>query len=86
MTNAMSAYTTVAARADEDASIARIARSLSMSERQLERRFLDRLGVTPKRYASLRRFERAAALVGSGAPLGRVALEAGYYDQSHFIR
>jgi AraC-like DNA-binding protein len=74
------------AEPDEDASIARIARSLSMSERQLERRFLDRLGSTPKRYASLRRFERAAALVASGAPLGQVALEAGYYDQSHFTR
>jgi AraC-like DNA-binding protein len=71
---------------DEDAGIARIARSLSMSERQLERRFLDRVGNTPKRYASLRRFERAAALVGSGAPLGQIALDAGYYDQSHFIR
>jgi AraC-like DNA-binding protein len=70
----------------ESASIARIARSLSMSERQLERRFLDRVGTTPRRWASLRRFERAAALVGSGAPLGRVALDAGYYDQSHFIR
>lgn len=74
------------AEPDEEASIARIARSLSMSERQLERRFLDRVGSTPKRYASLRRFERAAALVGSGAPLGRIALDAGYYDQSHFIR
>jgi AraC-like DNA-binding protein len=71
---------------DEDTSIARIARSLFMSERQFERRFLDRVGSTPKRYGSLRRFERAAALVGSGAPLGRVALDAGYYDQSHLIR
>ncbi|MFO0592035.1 MAG: AraC family transcriptional regulator [Polyangiaceae bacterium] len=71
---------------DEDASMARIARALSMSERQFERRFLERVGSTPKRYASLRRFERAAALVGSGAPLGRIAQDAGYYDQSHFIR
>lgn len=76
----------LAAEPDEDASIARIARSLSMSERQLERRFLDHVGSTPRRYASLRRFERAVALIGSGAPLGRVALDAGYYDQSHFIR
>lgn len=76
----------LAAGPEEDASIARIARSLSMSERQLERRFLDRVGSTPRRYASLRRFERAAALLGSGAPLGRVALDAGYYDQSHIIR
>lgn len=76
----------LAAGLGEDVLIARIARSLSMSERQLERRFLQRVGTTPKRYASLCRFERAAALIGSGAPLGRIALDAGYYDQSHFIR
>jgi AraC-like DNA-binding protein len=70
----------------EEASIARIARSLRMSERQLERRFLDRVGSTPKRYAGLLRFERAAALVGAGTPLGQVAVDAGYYDQSHLIR
>lgn len=71
---------------DEEETIAGIARSLSISERQLERRFLERVGSSPKRYASLRRFEHAARLLTSDAPLGRIAQDAGYYDQSHFIR
>lgn len=70
----------------EAASIAAVARSVSLSERQLERRFLERVGVSPKRYASLRRFERALALARTAPSLTAAALEAGYYDQSHFVR
>ncbi|MEW5853648.1 MAG: helix-turn-helix domain-containing protein [Myxococcota bacterium] len=71
---------------DEELSVAGVARTLSLSERQLERRFLDRVGLTPKKYASLRRFERAVELAQTAPSLTRVALDAGYYDQSHFIR
>jgi AraC-like DNA-binding protein len=66
--------------------VALLARELGVSERQLERRFLARVGITPKRFASLRRFERALALSASADSLGRLAQDAGYYDQSHFIR
>lgn len=76
----------LSAEPDEDATIARVARSLSMSERQLERRFLDRVGVSPKRFASLRRFERASALLATGAPLAQIAQDAGYHDQPHLTR
>lgn len=72
--------------ADDDARVAVVARSLALSERQLERRFLSRVGITPKRFASLRRFERAVQLARSAPSLTQVALDAGYYDQSHFIR
>jgi methylphosphotriester-DNA--protein-cysteine methyltransferase len=44
------------------------------------------VGVTPKRYASLARFERALQLARGAASLTHAALDAGYYDQSHFIR
>ncbi len=66
--------------------VAAVARSLSLSERQLERRFLKRVGITPKRFARLRRFERAVALARAARPLTTAALDAGYYDQSHFNR
>jgi len=66
--------------------VASVARALQISERQLERRFLARVGVTPRRYASLRRFEQAVALARTGRSLTETALAAGYYDQSHFIR
>jgi AraC-like DNA-binding protein len=67
-------------------SVARLASELGLSERQLERRFLQVVGITPKRFATLRRFERTLALAGSTPSLTQLALEAGYYDQSHFIR
>lgn len=63
-----------------------MARALAISERQLERRFLERVGLTPKRYAALRRFERAVAIAKDAPSLTDAALGAGYYDQSHFIR
>lgn len=66
--------------------VAQLANELGVSERQLERRFLARVGITPKRFATLRRFERALAMAESAGSLGRLAQEAGYYDQSHFIR
>ena len=70
----------------DDANVAAVARTLDVSERQLERRFRARVGVTPKRFATLRRFERAVALAAEARSLTAVAVDAGYYDQSHFIR
>jgi AraC-like DNA-binding protein len=66
--------------------VAAVARELAISERQLERRFLARIGLTPKRFASLRRFEHALAHARTSPSLTDTALAAGYYDQSHFIR
>lgn len=66
--------------------VAEVARNLAISERQLERRFLARVGITPKRFASLRRFEQAVALARASESLTETALAVGYYDQSHFIR
>lgn len=79
-----------------------VAKTLGVSERQLERRFRNRVGVTPKQYARLSRFERAVTAarqhVGTitgmqsqdaeldAVSLTAVAQLAGYYDQSHFVR
>jgi AraC-like DNA-binding protein len=70
----------------EPTSVASIARALGLSERRLERRFLLRVGITPKRFATLRRFEHAVEIARSSGSLTRAAIDAGYYDQSHFIR
>jgi AraC-like DNA-binding protein len=76
----------IASTTGEGAAIASVARSLDLSERQLERRFLQRVGITPKRVGTLHRFERAVALASTAPSLTSAALDAGYYDQSHFIR
>lgn len=67
-------------------SVAAIAAELALSERQMERRFLSRVGMMPKRFARLARFQRAVSLMESGRALAAVAQHAEYYDQSHFVR
>jgi AraC-like DNA-binding protein len=66
--------------------VAVVAGELGLSERQLERLFLERVGVSPKHYARLRRFERAARLTRDGRASSEVAFATGYADQAHFIR
>lgn len=47
--------------------------------------FRDRVGVSPKRFARIVRFNRALAAVAYGrTALGDIALLTGYYDQAHF--
>jgi AraC-like DNA-binding protein len=57
----------------------------ALSERQHRRRFLERVGVPPKLFSRIRRFQQALALAGTG-PLAGVAAQCGYTDQSHLVR
>lgn len=65
-----------------------VADQLGIGTRSLARRFTEQVGLTPKRFARVRRFQRAlASLPADGPPdWARVAAECGYYDQSHLIR
>ncbi len=59
------------------------------SRRRVTERFRRQLGVSPKAYARLLRFEHATSLLSRPAThrtLAGVAMEAGYYDQSHLTR
>ena len=59
------------------------------SRRHVTAHFRRQLGVAPKAYARLLRFDHASALLGGLSPgrtLADVAMEAGYYDQSHLTR
>jgi AraC-like DNA-binding protein len=59
------------------------------SRRYLTERFRRQVGVTPKTYARLLRFERTLELLrgrARDAPLGGIAATVGYYDQAHFDR
>lgn len=63
---------------------------LGWSRRHLAARFRAHVGVPPKTFARLLRFERAVATLAATrageVELGRVALDCGYYDQAHFNR
>jgi AraC-like DNA-binding protein len=59
------------------------------SRRHVTERFRRQLGLSPKAYARLLRFEHATSLLGRPAAdrtLADVAMEGGYYDQSHLTR
>ena len=48
------------------------------------RRFADRVGLSPKRYAGVQRFQRVVGRLAAGERcLASVAAECGYYDQPH---
>ncbi|MCZ0732971.1 AraC family transcriptional regulator [Phreatobacter sp. AB_2022a] len=65
------------------ASVMALAASTGLAPRTLQRRFLSRAGLPPKRLMTLQRFTRAMAAIASGGNLAQVALEAGYCDQAH---
>lgn len=66
--------------------IADLARALGLSVDTLERRFTACVGTSPKRFARAVRLRSAVLSYSAGVTLTEVALEAGYYDQSHFVR
>jgi AraC-like DNA-binding protein len=66
--------------------IDRVAGVVALSPRQLQRRFLESIGLAPKQYARVIRFQRALGLLERGVSASTVAHACGYYDQPHFNR
>lgn len=63
-----------------------LATNYFLSERQFERQFLKYSGFTPKKFSRIVRFQSAMAHYGKKEKsLTQIALESGYFDQSHFI-
>ncbi|MBY0507614.1 MAG: helix-turn-helix domain-containing protein [Bryobacteraceae bacterium] len=61
-----------------------VAASVELSRRQLERLFRAQVGLEPKRFARIARFQRALRSSQNEA-WASVAQEHGYYDQAHLI-
>jgi AraC-like DNA-binding protein len=68
-------------------SIARVTDEVGLSAKRFIERFKIDVGITPKRYCRIRRFQRALARANGGGHVDwtRVALDCGYFDQAHFI-
>lgn len=60
---------------------------ISLSTRQMERKFKEYSGFPPKLYTRILRFQQAIKHYGNmqQKKLSDIGLECGYYDQSHFI-
>lgn len=81
-----SASATLARRAlplIERASVEAVAAQLGVSDRHLRRAFTDSIGVAPRDYVRAMRLQRAIA--STEPDWGRIAADAGYYDQAHLI-
>ena len=69
------------------AGVAEVADGVYVSERQLQRRFRERVGYGPKTFQRIARFQRALGRLGSeGGGLAGAAASAGYADQAHLTR
>jgi AraC-like DNA-binding protein len=66
--------------------IAALARDIGISPRRLSQLFREQIGVSPKLYCRIQRFQQAVQLMHRGADIhwAELALTCGYYDQSHF--
>lgn len=69
-------------------SVPYLTRHFKISERQLERRFKQQIGFTPKEYLQITRFEKSVDLINNGRfdKLSDIAYSLGFYDQTHFIK
>jgi AraC-like DNA-binding protein len=68
------------------ASVAAVARATGWSERRFSQVFREQVGLTPKTWCRIQRFQRAVRQLHAGGDVrwAELALDCGYYDQSHF--
>ncbi|MFZ0030730.1 MAG: helix-turn-helix domain-containing protein [Candidatus Cybelea sp.] len=67
-------------------SLDRLGARLGVSRPEFARRFRERTGLTPKRFARIVRFHNALSLLHRSEKIAAVAAELAYYDQAHMYR
>jgi AraC-like DNA-binding protein len=67
-------------------SVAEVARGTGWSQRRFSHIFRQQVGLSPKVWCRVQRFQRAVRQLHAGADISwpELALDCGYYDQSHF--
>jgi AraC-like DNA-binding protein len=73
--------------APEAQKISTVTDQIGISPRHFIDIFRNEVGLTPKLFCRVRRFQQVLRLISSGARIHwpNVALESGYFDQAHFI-
>lgn len=66
-------------------SVNNLAKYYGYSTRTLERHFKEMIGISPKKFLQVKRFQQAFKQLQTGLPLGNIFANDYYYDQSHFI-
>jgi len=69
------------------ANVAAVTGRIGLSPKRFIERFKSAVGVAPKRYCRILRFQRALERAERGRPVDwtRIAVDCGYFDQAHFI-
>lgn len=62
-----------------------VAQRLGITARHLRRVFSEGIGIGPKEFARTVRLQRAVRSAATSRDWGRIASDAGYYDQAHLI-
>ncbi|WAS89765.1 helix-turn-helix domain-containing protein [Nannocystis punicea] len=68
-----------------EARVESVAERLGVTARHLRRAFTESVGIGPKDFARTVRLQRAVRLAATSQDWARIAADAGYYDQAHFI-
>jgi len=68
------------------ASVPEVARQLGISLRQFQRRFVGGIGITPKLFCRMQRFQQVVRAMDDTVSWTDTAIRSGYYDQAHLIR
>ncbi len=68
------------------ATVREVARRTGWSERRFSQVFREEVGLSPKTWCRVQRFQRAVRQLyaGGDVPWAELALDCGFYDQSHF--
>ena len=64
-----------------------MADALGVSQKHFITRFSAQVGLSPKRFCRIRRFQAVLDAIATGAPIdwADISCACGYYDQAHFI-
>lgn len=67
-------------------SVAQVASDTGLSVRHFSQIFREQVGIAPKAWCRIQRFQQAVQQLHQGAEVGwaELSLDCGYYDQSHF--
>lgn len=72
---------------DNTTSVENMAQRACLSRKQFERVFFNAVGMKPKEYSNVARFQKSLWLIQNGnRNFADIAFSCGYADQSHFIR
>ncbi|MFD2370665.1 helix-turn-helix domain-containing protein [Brevibacillus sp. GCM10020057] len=64
-----------------------LADDVGFSSRYIRKKFVETLGLSPKQYSRITRFQNTlSSMMSRPAATGAIASELGYYDQAHFIK